>query len=149
MSASPKGPFHDFYGGPLSNFAYSPVTFQHPFDPDHNATYPTVENMYQAWKATNALDHDRIATEPNTWTAKMLGNRIQLRGDWEEVKYEVMLAGLREKFKIPVYREALLATGDDWIREDSPTDFIWGYRNGGLNLLGLALMVVRDELAVE
>lgn len=145
-----SGPYWDFYGGPLSNFAPSPIISSNPFgEDDEILSFPTVENFYQAWKATNREDFERIAINPDTWACKRDGNRIQLRGDWEEIKYEVMLAGLRAKYKIPYYREELLKTEGHWIREDSPTDFIWGYRHGGLNLLGLALMVVRQELAVE
>lgn len=145
-----SGPYWDFYGGPLSNFAPSPITFVHPFEYKYTAvTFPTVENMFQAWKATTKEDFDRIAKEPDTWKAKRIGNTIRLREDWDAIRYDVMLAGLRAKFMIPEYREELLKTRGHWIREDSPTDRIWGYRHGGLNLLGLALMVVRQELAVE
>ena len=40
------------------------------------------------------------------------------------------------------------------LAEDSPSDFVWGARDsdrgyGGQNLLGLALMCVRDELIAD
>jgi hypothetical protein len=49
------------------------------------------------------------------------------------------------------FRDALLATGDRPLAEDSPSDFEWGARDGqggytGHNYLGRALMRVRDEL---
>ncbi|MCY3414471.1 MAG: NADAR family protein [Candidatus Heimdallarchaeota archaeon] len=43
-------------------------------------------------------------------------------------------------------KELLLSTGDEEIYEDNPTDFIWGHRNQGLNLLGKALMEIREVL---
>jgi N-glycosidase YbiA len=136
----------DFYGGPFSNFATSPI----------GATawgvqylYPTVEHYFQAHKATCRADHDRVLAEHDCWAAKGAGRSIPLRADWEEVKYEVMLSGLRAKFEIPYYREQLLDTGNREIREDSPTDFEWGYRNGGQNLLGKALMQVRAEIRLS
>ena len=52
------------------------------------------------------------------------------------------------------YRSALLLTQTRPLAEDSPSDFVWGARDsdrgyGGQNLLGLALMCVRDELIAD
>ena len=61
-----------------------------------------------------------------------------------------MLTVLRAKFAVPELRELLLSTGDRILAEDSPRDFVWGCRDPaggytGQNLLGRALMRVRDE----
>ncbi len=63
------------------------------------------------------------------------------------------MCALRGKFVLEAYRSALLLTHPRPLAEDSPTDFIWGARDarGGLdgqNLLGAALMRVRDDLIV-
>lgn len=144
---------YDFYGGPLSNFWPSPIVLPHPFR-DELVTYEAIEIYFQALKATDAKDHDYVTSvpkltnppRPNCWEAKKRGRSIKLRPDWDDVRYDVMVTGLREKFKHRYLRAVLLSTGDREIREDSPTDFIWGYRNGGQNLLGKALMQVREEL---
>ena len=65
-----------------------------------------------------------------------------------------MLCALRGKFALEPYHSALLLTHPHPLAEDSPSDFIWGARDrdgghGGENLLGLALMRVRDELIAE
>lgn len=133
----------DFYGGPLSNFARSVIYVDVGFDKHY---FETVEHAFQAAKATTYTDHERVRAAPSPGLAKLEGRSVTLREDWEEVKYDVMLNLLREKFKIQFYRQALLETGDLEIREDSPTDFVWGYRNGGQNLLGKALMQVRSEI---
>lgn len=138
--------FVDFYGGPFSNFVGPHFVLPHPWSPERTFRYATVEHYFQAMKATNKMDHDFIAYAKSPSVAKQRGRGTQLRKDWEEVKYEVMLTGLREKFKNPTYAWFLLDTGDSIIREDSPTDFIWGYRNNGQNLLGKALMQVREEI---
>jgi hypothetical protein len=139
----------DFYGGPFSNFARSPFRVGNPWKPGEDITYPTVEHFFQAMKATCEADHDAVLAEPDCWKAKAVGQKILLRDGWDDIRYDVMLAGLREKFKITYFRVELLRTGDAEIREDSPSDFIWGYRNNGLNLLGKALMEIRAEIVAE
>jgi ribA/ribD-fused uncharacterized protein len=63
-----------------------------------------------------------------------------------------MMDGPRAKFTDEKFRTELLATGDELIYEDSPTDAIWGLWNQeeqawtGQNLLGKALMQLREEL---
>ena len=52
------------------------------------------------------------------------------------------------------YRSALLLTHPRPLAADSRSDFVWGARDsdrgyGGQNLLGLALMCVRDELIAD
>jgi predicted NAD-dependent protein-ADP-ribosyltransferase YbiA (DUF1768 family) len=65
-----------------------------------------------------------------------------------------MLCGLRGKFALEPYRPLLLLTHPRPLAEDSPTDHIWGCRDPqgghhGRNLLGQALMQVRDELVAD
>lgn len=133
----------DFYGGPFSNFAYSPIVVNVGWG-EHE--YPTVEHAFQAAKATTEWQHHAIRKTTNPKLAKQMGRHIPLRLDWEEVKYEIMLDLLRAKFAIPHFRRELLSTGYREIREDSPTDRVWGARDGGQNLLGKALMQVRSEI---
>ena len=71
------------------------------------------------------------------------------------------MRGNQAKFRqSPAMRAFLLATGQRVIVEASPVDAIWGIRMAatdprvndpsqwkGLNLLGFALMVVREQLA--
>lgn len=165
-----------FYGGPFSNFVGHPITVRYPqpwkgiYDDGgfvgwfgfHTATYETVEHFFQASKAAAGFDHEAIREAESASRSKSLGNSHQswapgcahiplLRQDWEAIKYEVMLAGLRKKFEHPDYRVPLLATGEATIAEDSPTDFIWGIRDSkggftGINLLGKALMQIRAEI---
>lgn len=143
-----------FYGGPFSNFKRSPIKLPHPFC-DEEVIYPTVEHRYQAMKATNEADHDLIAVRGTPADAKIKGNNIKLRDDWEEVKLQVMHEALVEKYKIPTFREDLLATGDKFIYEDSPFDNTWGLFDPksktytGQNLLGELLMIVRTEILEE
>ena len=79
---------------------------------------------------------------------------------WDRFKYAIVLNGNWCKFsQNRDLREFLLSTGDGVLVEASPYDSIWGIRLSasspeaqdpmkwrGQNLLGFALMAVRDEL---
>lgn len=135
-----------FYGGPLCNFTPSAIML-------YGKSYPTVEHWYQANKAMDEATHDYVRSAANARGAKARGRSIHRRPDWEQLtekgtqlKYEVMLTGLRAKFALPQFKVILLETGDLPIHEDSPDDFEWGWRNNGNDLMGRALMQVRAEL---
>ncbi len=148
-----------FYGGPFSNFAATRglrLPFGYHGHHEHDRTpVRWVENWFQACKATSREQFDLILACDSPASAKRAGRATQLRPDWEQVKLEVMLCGLREKFAaLEPYRSALLLTHPYPIAEDSPTDFAWGCRDvyggyTGRNLLGLVLMQVRAELIAE
>jgi predicted NAD-dependent protein-ADP-ribosyltransferase YbiA (DUF1768 family) len=63
-----------------------------------------------------------------------------------------MVEALQERTE--PYRSALPLTQTRPLAEDSRSDFVWGARDrdggyGGQNLLGLAVMRVRDELIAD
>lgn len=112
-------------------------------------TYPSSEHFYQAHKATSEEDHELIRRAKGCKACKNLAHEIEMRPDWEGLKFSIMLAALRLKVQqYEFIREKLLETGDQEIIEDSPYDEVWGSgRNGqGMNLLGKAWMQVREEL---
>jgi ribA/ribD-fused uncharacterized protein len=95
--------------------------------------------------------------------AKKLGRRVQNFDEarWNAVRFEVVVRGNAAKFsQHPELRQYLLQTAPCVFVEASPVDAIWGiglaqdHPNAtnpaewrGLNLLGFALMKVRDQLA--
>jgi len=114
----------------------------------------TNEHWYQANKADNLSTFRWIAEAPHPYLAMQAGRVClkpntselrRLRSDWEHVKVDVMLTGLRAKFsQNPDLRAKLIATGDASIHEDSPSDMFWGVK--GHDMLGRLLMQVRKEL---
>jgi ribA/ribD-fused uncharacterized protein len=80
---------------------------------------------------------------------------------WDEHKFTIMLNGLRLKFQNPYIKKKLLETGNMMLYEASQYDKIWGIGFSaktainmspylyGTNLLGKALIVIRDELIME
>lgn len=129
----------------LSNFFPSPLQL-------NSLEYPTVEHWFQSQKFSNTDIQEKIRIAPTPATAKKLGKKRDpsFRSDWDLLRDEVMLVGLRAKFhQHPELASRLLATGAESLIEQSPWDSYWGSgRSGnGKNRMGLLLQQVREELS--
>jgi ribA/ribD-fused uncharacterized protein len=89
-----------------------------------------------------------IAKMSDPAKVKQFGKIIKLRRDWNDVKLDIMLWGIREKFKHNDLKELLLSTGDEELIEGNFwNDTFWGVCRGeGENNLGKIIMRVRGEL---
>ena len=125
----------------LSNFYPCAITFS-------GITFPSVEHAFQAEKTLDMEIRKKIAKASTPGKAKSIGRKVKLRFDWEAVKDIIMLTCLQQKFAIPKFRRALLATGDAKIIEGNNWgDVYWGVCNGiGKNKLGKLLMQIRQEI---
>ena len=108
---------------------------------------------------------DMILAEKKPRRQKGLARRIRAtvaqEQEWEMIKFNVVVQGSYCKFyQNTDLRELLLATGDRELAEASPFDRVWGigFDEGhaeqsrsqwGSNLLGKALMSVRERLKTE
>ncbi|MBO3460011.1 NADAR domain-containing protein [Aetokthonos hydrillicola Thurmond2011] len=116
--------------------------------------WSTVEHYYQAQKfigTEDALIIPKIHAAKTPEIAATLGRDCsrQLRPDWEVVKTQVMREAVLKKFVTHAdIRELLLSTGDQYLVEDSPTDYFWGCgeHKTGQNHLGKILVSVRQEI---
>lgn len=128
----------------LSNFYEAPVCI-------FGQSYLNSEAAFQAQKTVDPQLRSRFADlEPGN--AKRLGQKIEVRKDWEYVKGPLMYLVCRCKFtQNPELRAKLLATGDEHLMEGNTWgDTEWGTVNGvGKNKLGYILMKIRDELRLE
>lgn len=131
---------HGKYGF-LSNFWRSPIAV-------NGRIYPTVEHYYQASKALLTEEHEMVRSTKTPKEAKFAGYHVTLKPNWEAIKVDIMLDGIRAKFiQWPSLKKQLLATGTAILHEDSPWDKYWGYAKGsGLDKLGELIMQVREEL---
>jgi len=128
-------------------------------------TYPTAEHWMMAKKAELFQDTETLAkilASASPTDAKKLGREVRNYDDkqWLANRYAIVKEGNGHKFRQNSDLKAfLLSTGNSILVEASPVDDIWGiglpadnpkalnpatWR--GLNLLGFALMEVRDEL---
>ena len=138
--------FHDEHQW-ASNFCPSPFTCQ-------GILYPTNEHFFQGWKGTET-DRIIIAALTTPGQAKRAGRKLQKSWNWDAIKDEVMMIGLREKFiQNPHLLAKLRASeGFELIEGNTWHDNYWGncyckrcHGTPGLNKLGKALMTLRGEL---
>ena len=138
--------------------------YDSPFVVD-NQTYPTAEHYMMAGKAElfgDQASKEQILAAATPGDAKKLGRHVQGFNDerWLAYRFDIVVAANLAKFSQHADLKAfLLSTGDRILVEASPVDPIWGiglaaddplamnpYTWRGLNLLGFALMSVRDQL---
>ena len=127
--------------------------------------YTTAEQYMMAEKARLFGDEEirqQILREEDPMACKRLGRQVQQfdKDVWDARCGEIVVAGNIAKFsQNPELKAFLLSTGDAILAEGAPRDKIWGIGMGksnslaqdpaqwrGRNLLGFALMEVRDIL---
>lgn len=127
--------------------------------------YTCMEQFMMAHKAALFGDHEckeQILQSSDPKHIKALGRLVKGFNEaiWDQFKYSIVVNGNWYKFsQNQALREFLMSTGDSILVEASPADKIWGIglasdhehaKNPlmwqGQNLLGFALMEVRDEL---
>lgn len=141
--------------------------WQSPFDVD-GVTYTTAEHWMMANKAKLFGDLemiDKILNANSPFDAKKLGRQVKNFDPkiWGKNCFDIVCKGNYYKFSQHLsLKQFLLNTGNSVLVEASPRDRIWGIGMGqnnenaknplmwrGRNLLGFALMEVRDKLREE
>ncbi|MFF5180198.1 NADAR family protein [Micromonospora sp. NPDC000316] len=130
--------------------------------------FATAEH-YMMWRKATLFGDDataeRVLAAPHPHAAKALGGRVVGFDQriWDQHRFDIVVAGNLAKFgQHAELREFLVGTGRRVLVEASPLDQVWGIglaredpvasdpaRWQGLNLLGFALMHVRDALRDE
>jgi N-glycosidase YbiA len=111
-----------------------------------------VEAPYQAKKCVNPADFDAIHQATKANDARNLGQQVEMRPDWNDIRVDVMYECCLAKFlQHKDLRDQLMATGEEELIEDSPYDSFWGCgpKGDGKNMLGQVLMRIRNELKGE
>lgn len=113
------------------------------------------------FEPNNVNLHNEILAQTSPTKIKQLGRNVKNYNDaiWSNMRYFIMLNGLRLKFgQNPQIKELLIQTHPKILYEASKTDKIWGIgfdsqtalnvdkKKYGTNLLGIALMQIRNEL---
>lgn len=114
----------------------------------------------KTFEPTNIQLLNNILNESNPTKIKAIGRIVKNYDEniWDQIRFHVMKNGLRLKFnQNPNLKALLVGTGDKILYEASKNDNIWGIgfdaQNAininkklfGQNLLGNALMEIRDE----
>lgn len=131
----------------------------------YGVRYCCMEQYMMAQKARLFGDKqtlEKILSSEDPSQIKKLGRQVKQFETqlWDRAKYSIVLNGNWKKFsQNPELRKFLISTGESILAEASPYDTIWGIGLSaeqpqslkpeqwrGENLLGFALMEVRDEL---
>ncbi|MGV3662028.1 MAG: NADAR family protein [Prosthecobacter sp.] len=150
--------------GSLGKTCFSQWWAGHAFEVE-GVQYATAEHFMMAEKARLFGDAETLAeilVAQSPAIAKKLGRKVSGFDDarWLAARWDIVVRGNRAKFSQHAgLREFLLHTGDRILVEASPYDRIWGIGMAatdtnaenpaqwkGLNLLGFALMEVREHL---
>jgi ribA/ribD-fused uncharacterized protein len=128
----------------LSNFYRSTVRYE-------GRLYPTVEHAYQAAKSLDDGVREMIRRQPDPMQAKKMGQGIQRRTDWDDVRVDIMRSLVHEKFENPFLRPRLKETGTAMlVMGNRWNDTFWGVCRGtGENWLGRILMEERSRIEQE
>lgn len=130
----------------LSNLFEEPIL--------HNGvSYPSAEHAFQALKTNDEEQKNKILQVNSPSKVKVLGKKLPLKENWENIKDEEMYNICLSKFKNnAILKEKLLNTGNlKLVNGNTGGDDYWGAvidKNDiiGTNKLGTILMKVREEL---
>jgi ribA/ribD-fused uncharacterized protein len=158
--------FTFFWGHQRSKSAVTASCFSQWYEAEfvvEGQRYPTAEHFMMAEKAALFDDQEiraQVLQAPTPNAAKALGRKVRGFNDqrWLQHRYDIVVRANQAKFsQNPELDEYLMRTGSRVIVEASPVDAIWGIGLAqdhadvndpnlwkGLNLLGFALMQVRD-----
>ena len=134
----------------LSNFSKHRVTIGgFEVDKDLEFIFPTAEAAYQAFKnPTDLLYINSQTVSINPKISKFLGKSIQLRNNWDNIRYDIMYNVLKAKFTQNIdLKNLLLLTGLRPIFKCSKRISFWN--NTDTNMMGKLLQQIRAEFLSE
>lgn len=149
--------FHS--ASPEYGWLYNLATFT--IEDSQGLTYPSVEAFFQAHKYSKRENSDILMsrfTSATAQSAKRMGGKRGIPMTPDELtewidgrRVEVMIEAIRKKFSDmnTELKNKLIATGDKILIEKLPrfADAFWGVqKNGGANVLGQIIMLIREEL---
>ena len=149
-----------------NDYSYMSNFYKTKFYDENGIEFNCSEQYFMFYKcktfdAENKELLDNILNETTPTKIKKYGRKVKNYNDiiWNEKRYDIMLNGLKLKFsQNEIIKNKLLLTKPKILYEASPKDKIWGIgfscnnatsvdkNEFGKNLLGKALMTVRDLL---
>lgn len=131
-------------------------------DVEYNGViFPSSEHAYMSAKSDEEIEHNgrtflwkEFCRRPDIKPSTIKGESrfLTVPENWDKIKVSIMYLCLISKFRNPLLRDRLIATGDENIQEGNwHGDIFWGVDlrqnpNVGENNLGRLLMKVRDEI---
>ncbi len=152
-----------------NKFAYMSNFYKINFTDKDGITYNCSEQYFMYNKCKMFDDENenllnRILSEKSPAKIKVFGRQVKNYDNdiWNEKRYKIMLDALRLKFnQNEIIKQNLLSTNNKILYEAAKNDKIWGIgfydvdavnvdkNKYGTNLLGKALMEIRNELRLK
>lgn len=137
--------------GLIDEYDFLSRGYKTPIEGEDGIVYPSLEHYFQAHKTLDMNIRKKIAEAASPILAARVGNAIELRSDWEKVKRQIMLDGLKIKFKNEDLRKKLLDTKTtNFVDINSWHDNYWGKctcatcrKKSFLNIYGGLLQITR------
>jgi ribA/ribD-fused uncharacterized protein len=119
--------------------------------PMYGEVFRSSEHAYMYHKSKDEKYRKAILKAATAKEAKRIGRDVELREDWEQIKFSVMTTVVGRKFACnPALRRDLIKTELAYLEETNTwNDTTWGVCHGvGANHLGRILMATRYMLYV-
>ena len=128
----------------LSNFSRVKIVLE-------GIEYATVEHAYMSAKSKDMAWKSRCADAQLTPAQiKRESRQIEVREDWDDIKYDIMKECIEQKYNQEPYKTLLKNTGKKHIQEGNTwNDEYWGVNletGEGENKLGKLIMKKRNKL---
>lgn len=138
--------FHNEQNFFLSNFYLKNITYR-------GHVYKSAEHLFQVEQCAEESDKEKIRNVMTPKLAKIRGRFVKKIVNWEQEKTEIMEKILRLKFRNSKLKKLLQGTDNARLVElNYMHDTFWGvctcstHKRTGMNMLGIILMKIRDEM---
>ena len=96
----------------MKRFKFSNFNEFRPYVRVEGIVYKTPEHLYQSRKTLNIKERNVVAGAGSPGIAKQIGKHVQLRGNWNEIKLDVMRRVQEIRFDQPYWEKQLLESTD-------------------------------------
>jgi len=111
----------------MERFEFSNFYEFRPYVRVEGIVYKTPEHLYQSRKTLNVRERHAVAGAGSPGIAKQIGKHVQLRGNWNEIKVDVMRRVQEVRFDQPYWEEKLMNYGKPIIEYNYWHDNFWGW----------------------
>jgi len=136
----------------MKRFKFSNFNEFRPYVRVEGIVYKTPEHLYQSRKTLNIKERNVVAGAGSPGIAKQIGKRVQLRGNWNEIKLDMMRRVKEIRFDQPYWEKQLLNYKGEIVEWNWWHDNYWGKcvcdkckEKEKLNMLGKIIQEIKKR----